>query len=299
MKYPYSENWNIGIQHVFAQNYTLEIRYVGIRGVHLNDQIQIDRQALVSPSAYLPTYYANPGQPALDALTTTLTTLKAPGSLVPAYNAAGFGSTITAYEPWGASSYNGLQAQLNRRFSNGLEFQAAWTWSHTIDNSTADFFSTVLTPRRAQDGLNLAADRSNSALDRAHRVTINAVYELPFYKNSSSWAMKNIVGNWQFAPTYIFETGEWADVQSAADANLNGDNAGDRAIYNSGGLPGTGSNVSALKNTAGATVAYLALVPGGATPCGTAAACGQYITAQAGALALPAVTPCRCVRSTT
>lgn len=287
VRYPYSENWNLGIQHVFAQNYTVEIRYVGTRGVDLNDQIQINKRSLVSPSAYLPTYYANPGQPALDALTNTLTSLKAPGAVVPAFAAAGFTSTITAYEPWGASSYNGLQTQLNRRFSNGLEFQAAWTWSHTIDNSTADFFSTVLTPRRAQDGLNLSADRSNSALDHSHRLTLNAVYELPFFKNSSSWAMKNLVGNWQVAPTYIFETGEWATVQAGLDTNLNGDgSAGDRAIYNGAGLSGKGSNVMALKNTAGATVAYLALVPGTTTnqPCGTAAACGQYIVAQSGAL---------------
>ena len=32
---PYSETWNLGVQHVFAQKYTLEVRYVGTRGIHL------------------------------------------------------------------------------------------------------------------------------------------------------------------------------------------------------------------------------------------------------------------------
>ena len=41
--------------------------------------------------------------------------------------------------PNGSSIYHGLQTQLSRRFSNGLMFQAAYTWSRTIDNSTADF----------------------------------------------------------------------------------------------------------------------------------------------------------------
>ena len=58
------------------------------------------------------------------------------------------------------SSYHGLALQLNRRFSNGLQFQGAYTWSHLIDNSTADFNTTALTPRRAQDFQNLTADKA-------------------------------------------------------------------------------------------------------------------------------------------
>jgi hypothetical protein len=63
-------------------------------------------------------------------------------------------------------------------------------------------------------------------------------------------------------------------VQSAADANLNGDSAGDRAIFNPTGVPGTSSDVTSLKNSAGATVAYLATNP-----------TAQYIRARSGALA--------------
>jgi hypothetical protein len=49
--------------------------------------------------------------------------------------------------------------------------------------------------------------------------------------------------------------------QSAVDANLNSDTATDRTIVNVNGVPGTGSSVTALKNTAGQTVAYVANNP--------------------------------------
>jgi hypothetical protein len=100
-----------------------------------------------------------------------------------------------------------------------------------------------------------------------------AIYDVPWFKNSN-WFARNILGNYEIAPTYTYETGEWGDVQSATDTNLNGDSAGDRAIFNSTGVPGTSTDVTALKNTGGATVAYLANNPN-----------AQYIRAQAGALA--------------
>ncbi len=111
--------------------------------------------------------------------------------------------------PLGSSNYNGLETQLQRRFSNGLSFQAAYTYSRTIDNDTADFFSTSLTPRRPQDFGNFAAERSVSPLSRTHRFTIAAVYDLPFFK-SGNWLMKNVVGNWGFSPIYTYESPEWA-----------------------------------------------------------------------------------------
>jgi hypothetical protein len=67
--------------------------------------------------------------------------------------------------------------------------------------------------------------------------------------------------NWAFSPIYTYESAEWADVQSASDANLNHDSAGDRAVFNPSGVPGTGSDVTALTNTAGNVVAYLANNP--------------------------------------
>ncbi len=148
---PYSETWTMGVQHIFANKYTLEARYVGTRGIHLPVQTRLNVQSPVTPSSYLPTFTSNPGQGYLDSLSTTLAQLKAVGNLVPAWDNAGFnGNYVVSFQPWGWSNYNGLQLSFKRNFTNGLQFDAAYTWSHTLDNSTADVFSTVLTPRRPQ-----------------------------------------------------------------------------------------------------------------------------------------------------
>jgi hypothetical protein len=174
------------------------------------------------------------------------------GDAIPAFQNAGFTNTITAYEPEGYSQYNGLQAQLNRRFSNGLQYQLAYTWSHAIDNSTAEVASTYLTPRRAQDFLNLSAEKASSALDHRQRFTAAIVYDAPWLKNSDHWLAKNLLGNWEVAPIYTYESPEFYSVESGVDSNLNGDPAGDRTIVNTAGTAGTGSSVYGL--TANGTV---------------------------------------------
>ena len=136
----------------------------------------------------------------------------------------------------------------------------AYTWSHAIDDSTADFFSTVLSPRRMQDFQSLKQDRSSSALDRRHRFTTALLYESSWLKNGN-WLVKNLVGNWLLAPIYYFESPEYATVRSGVDSNLNGDSAGDRTVFNPQGVPGTGSGVTALKNSSGEVVGYLARNP--------------------------------------
>ena len=74
---PYALNWTLGVQHVFAKDYTLEVRYVGTRGIHLPLQSQLNQYAIVTPGHSLPTYLANPGQAALDSLSLTLAQLQA------------------------------------------------------------------------------------------------------------------------------------------------------------------------------------------------------------------------------
>jgi hypothetical protein len=264
---PYSINWNFGVQHSFGKNYSAEINYVGTRGIHLPLQDIINLASVVTPATALPTYLQTPDQATLDALPNSLDNLLAlqTANNEPANFAnAGFGSAITAFVPRGQSSYNGLQAGLNRRFSHGLTFQSAYTWSHTIDNSTADFHTSDITPRRPQDFFNFASEKANSALDRAQRFTLAIVYDLPYFKGGN-WMRKNVLGNWTFTPVYTFETGEWVTVQAQRDANLNGDPAGDRAIVNSAGVHGTGTDVTALTAlsgpNAGSVVAYVANNP--------------------------------------
>ena len=253
VKYPYSINWNLGVQHSFGKSYTAEIGYVGTRGNRLDVQNILDYVSPVNASYNIPTFLQAPSQATLNSLTTNLAYGANFNNILPAFWNAGFSNPgfnpVTGFIPEGWSTYHALQTQLTRRFSNGLQFVAAYTWSHTIDNSTADFHSTDLTPRRQQDFFDSSAEKATSALSRTNRLTIAAVYDLPYFKNGN-WLMRNVAGNWQFSPVYTYESPQLASVQSALDSNLNGDSAGDRAIFNPSGVPNTGSAVTALCTSA-------------------------------------------------
>jgi len=259
---PYSISWNLGIERVIANDYTFNIRYLGTRGVRLFTQSMMNLRPLVSADHNLPTYLQAPSQSELDALTLTLDDLLDQyyndESLLPAYHEAGFTNAVFGFPNRGNSIYHGLAIELERRFSNGLLFNLAYTWSKSIDDSTADLFSTVLSPRRPQDFQDMRAERSKSFLDRTHRFTYTWVYEVPWMKNQAQWYMRNLVGNWTFSGTYVYESPQYATVQSQRDANLNWDSWTDRAIVNPNGREGTGSDVSELLNSDGLVVGYLA-----------------------------------------
>lgn len=239
---PYSINWNFGVQHVFHQDYTLEVRYIGTRGVHLWVQDQPFTTSVVTPTNSLPTFLSMPSVAQLSALPLTLGALKA----VPYNSLAQYGfPTITSYQPIGESMYNGLDVQLTRRFSRGLSMIAAYTWSHALDDATDTVNATAITPRRPENFQNIMADWGNSLLDHRHRFTLTADYDTPWFKSSGNWFMKNLVGNWVVAGTYTYQSPEWATVQSGVDSNLNND-ALDRAIVNPAGQANVGSGVIPL-----------------------------------------------------
>ncbi len=266
-KRPEAYNWNFGIQHVFAANYVFESRYVGTRGLFLPMQIQLNRQPTVNSSNALPVYLAMPGVATLNSLTSTLPALQAAyengGNIVPAYANAGFISPITAFMPVGNSTYHGWSNQLTRRLSNGLQFQGSYTWSHAIDDSTAALDSTVLAPRRPQDFQNLAMERASSLLDHRNRVVFSMIYDVPYFKNRN-WFMKNVVGNWELAPVYQYQTGQLVTPQSAVDSNLNGDSAPDRVMINPNGTNNVGTGATPL--CSGPTAPVCPAEPSGVTP---------------------------------
>jgi hypothetical protein len=200
----------------------------------------------VTAANQIPTFLTAPSAATLAGLNETVGQLRAAGNVLPQFGAAGFTSAITAWTPQGWSTYNGLALQVTRRFTRGLQMTGAYTWSHLIDNSTTEFGATYLTPRRAQDFQDLTPDKANSLLDRRQRLSITAIYDVPFLKTNRSWLMRNLVGNWEIAPIYIYETPEYYTVQSGIDSNLNGDSAGDRVFVNPAGTAGTGSDIYGL-----------------------------------------------------
>lgn len=273
---PYAISMNVGVQHSFWKDYTLEVRYVGTKGVRLLMQGQLNRNSLVTDSYNLPTYFEAPSQATLDSLritTASFTQLRNTAAWNP-LRPYGFTTAIITYQPRGNSRYHGLAIDFKRRYSRNLMFNAAYTLSKNTDDSTAELNSVVATPRRPQDFNNYTAERAYSALDRRHRFNYTAIYNTPWMSQHKNPWVRNTLGNWQVSGTYTAETGTWATPQSGVDSNQNGDSATDRVIVNPKGVPGTSSGVTPLRNSSGATVAYLAQNPN-----------AEFIQAQIGALA--------------
>ncbi|HEX4276175.1 MAG TPA: TonB-dependent receptor [Bryobacteraceae bacterium] len=266
---PYALTGTLGVQRLLGKDYTLEARYVYTKGVHLWNQTRLNIAEPVNASNALPTYFSAPTAAQLAQNTTTLGQLQSiivPGgtAALPYNNLAtyGFNNALVGYNPWGNSRYNGLAIQLNKRYSNNFSYIAAYTWSHAQDDSTATNFSTIMSPRRVLDFLDMRREWADSALDRRHRLTITPVYDFkPFQKGN--WLMKNVIGNWNIAGTYTFQSPEYATVQDGLDANLNSDATGDRAVINPAGNANVGTDVVGLTATG-------AQVPAG-TSCGSGA----------------------------
>jgi hypothetical protein len=277
---PYSISWSLGLQRQLLSDWSLEVRYLGTRGVHLLTQNRINRIGKVGAlgRSGLPTFFSAPAQSQIDALRAqlTLADINARSNYEPGFDAAGFnGSNLSAFTANGNSSYHGASAQLIRRFKQGFEMSAAYTWSHLIDDTTGEVFSTVMAPRRVEEFQDLRRERADSALDRRHRFVVSAIYELPFFRNNDGTLKSFIFGGFNFAGTWTLESGARATVLSGTDANLNADADGDRTIRNPAGAGNTASPVVALlasctafnldgtcaQSTASRTVGYLAVNP--------------------------------------
>ena len=100
------------------------------------------------------------------------------------------------------SSYNALQTNLSKRFSQGLSLTVAYAWSKSLDvGSNQPGFT---------DNLNLQRQYGPSDFDRTHLLTISHLYELPFGKGKSLLSKgvgAAILGGWQVNGIYRFATG--------------------------------------------------------------------------------------------
>jgi hypothetical protein len=100
---------------------------------------------------------------------------------------------------------------VNRRFSNRLTFQMAYTWSHAITNVPLTSFTTATT-----DPFNYDLDRGEADLDRRQMFIANAVYVMPSFKRQGA-IVNGILGDWQVNGIVSLLDGAPVDVTSGAD----------------------------------------------------------------------------------
>jgi hypothetical protein len=178
-RYPSIQSWSLNIQRELFRNTSLEVGYVGTRGNHLPRTLQLNQ--------------GFPNYP-----TSVNVALRRPYP--------GFGS-IAYLENTAISKYNSLQAQLTHRFQHGLFFQASYTFSKALGDPEG----------MPLDSTNKELDYGLLALDRTHALTVNFVWQMPFFATQHGLAGLALKG-WQIAGIASFQGGLPINVTQAGDA---------------------------------------------------------------------------------
>jgi hypothetical protein len=118
------------------------------------------------------------------------------------------------------SFYNSFQASVSKRYAHNLSWQASYTWAHSVDDASVDFFSeSVNDPPASQNIFDRKGDRGPSDFDIRHNFVANVVYDLPGRESLlNGWqvsAVANVHSGLPFTPVLDFDN---ADVQSLLTA---------------------------------------------------------------------------------
>jgi outer membrane receptor protein involved in Fe transport len=254
--------WSLGVQHELRSNSTIEVRYLGTRGLELPVQYRRNRISYFDAGgAALPTYLKPSGVPATwNASTVTDTNFNNFQSNQ--YAQYGFSGNVTSDPPFGSSIYHAGSVEFKQRAGRGLEFDANYTYSHTIDTATNEFHTSALNPRRAEDTNRIGNDRGNSDLDVPHKFALSLSYDTPRSTVENRF-IRGLINSYLFGTSFIAQSGQPVTLQSGIDANGNGDSAGDRIVLNPFGSGKTGSDVFAVCELPGGITGFSTDKPGG------------------------------------
>jgi hypothetical protein len=173
---PSANEWNLNIQRQLTAHEVLSVAYVGQNGTHI----------LINPNIN----QAVPG----------------PGTVASrrAYpNLADGALNCTCAN----SSYNSLQVTYQNRLSSGFDFQGAYTYAHSLDNSSGNTNAVGI-----QNPTNLRLYRGNSDFDIRHLLVLSWSYDLPFgrgkrFLSSAHGVTQGLVGGWQLNRIDTFSAG--------------------------------------------------------------------------------------------
>lgn len=177
---PYTYQWNFTIERGFLENYVATASYVGTRGLKL--------------------YVREEVNPALGTFFTTQRTIPVPTATNANMRRLNddIRGGITQLTSGGTSDYHAFEAQVQRRFSDGLTFQLAYTWSKAISDADSQ--------RGSLDLLDRDFGRSLSSFDSPHRFVGNFLWELPFWKGTTG-VVNRLVDGWGVGAIATFQTG--------------------------------------------------------------------------------------------
>jgi hypothetical protein len=238
--WPYVQQWHLDVQREMPGHVVLTTSYVGSKGTHLTLERNINQIFPVSPSAnpYAPGQVitstdcapeiassfpvastTSAGVPVTGQAATNLFIACGgnPDPLRP--NFLGYGNVVRL-EDTANSSYHALQVSARRTIGD-LQVSLAYTYSHSIDDSSDRFDNTFV------NSYDISTNRGPSNFDQRHNFALSYIYSLPFFKQSGF--MHNVLGGWQVSGITVAQTGQPFSV-------TNGTTFGDNAGVGNGGL---------------------------------------------------------------
>jgi hypothetical protein len=196
---PSSYNFSLGVQQDIGFKTVLEVSYVGAFGRHLGERRNLN--AIPDGAKFVDcTITAKFGVPCHPENRDPLTASSAKNNdFLRPYR--GFGD-INDVLYSGTSNYNGLQVQLNRRYTHGFQYGVAYTYSKSFDYANDDS-SDVSVPRPYK-----AFNYAPSDFDQTHIFTVAYIYDIPgLGKKWNNGFMKAVFDNWQLSGTTSYATG--------------------------------------------------------------------------------------------
>ncbi len=261
-QFPYVQQWHFDFQREFARSTVATVSYVGSKGTHLTRQTDLNqlRPAAVNPYKAGETFTGaecsqNPDAYGVPQSATTPSGVAIPylagvnggppsGAAVNVAVAQGcVGAGADPFRPYqgygdianlqtaASSNYNALQVAV-RRSSGGLELNFAYTYSHSIDDSS-DRYDGSFT-----DAYNPAANRASSNFDQRHVLNFGYVWDIPLFKRDG--LAHGLLGGWQYSGITTFSTGSPFSVIFPADNAGVGNGVGSSSYADLVGNPKAG-----------------------------------------------------------
>jgi hypothetical protein len=226
---PYEQSWSFGIERELPSNILLSVQYVGKKGTRLyfaggnNFDVLGPQIEKLTPTQIgnLGTYVPNPFASALTGSYYSNSVLTNPTvqqfQLMLPYPQ--FTGVTTDEPPTANSIYNSLQIAVEKRYSNGLQLSANFTWSKSIDNSSMYDTNVAWLGNYGgnsgwalQDPNRASLERSLSTFDIPYQVKLNYSYDLPFgrgrlFFNKMSRPLDLMFGGWKTAGVWTIHDG--------------------------------------------------------------------------------------------
>jgi len=179
---PYTYQYNLTFERGFGKDYVASASYVGNRGRKLYGLREVNPALGTFLPARAGDPVATPSNYAARRLNKDL-------------------SSVDYLVSDGNSWYNALQLDLQKRYSNGLLFQVAYTYSKSVND--------VDTQRGLLDLLDQRLGKARSSDDVPHRFVASFIYDLPITK-TLGWnnsAAKTVLDGWSIGGIYTYESG--------------------------------------------------------------------------------------------